>query len=326
MSARDDDATMATQIDTAALSRLVGTRISTVRAEPVLTGGAHSRVYACSSDAGELVLRICEGRQGYYARYFLDRVCWEARVDHRWAVEAARKAGVPAPEILATDRSRRWVVMKRLPGLPIDARYETWQGCPYDEGEFGQVLARLHAVAPSGFGPIDDWGTALFGTWAAFLGEAARSAIQTCRDRAALPPTLCRQLESAWVPLLPEAEVGQPSLLHMESLGFSNIMYDPASRRITGLLDYEDCLGGDLLFELAWMRYYFEHEGDTQRFFDFGRFEDGYGSIVRDDRRMALYQPFPYLDKLRWIRPGGQRARGYVAKLGALLAELQGGV
>jgi aminoglycoside phosphotransferase (APT) family kinase protein len=316
-----EDRTM-TEIDRAELTRLVGTEVYAVQPEPVPTGGLHSRVFACRSVAGELILRICEGRQGFYTHYFPERVKWDEWMDQHWAVEAAQAAGVPAPEIVSSDRNRRWVVMKRLPGIPIDGRYETWQGCPYDEREFGLLLYRLHSVIPSGFGPINDSGRALFGTWAEFLVEAARSAIQTCRERAAVSPTLCRQLENIWMPALAETSVEKTSLLHMESLGFSNIMYDPESRRITGLLDYEDCLGGDQLFELVWMRYYFEHEGKDQHYFDFKRFELGYGGIIWDKRRMTLYGPFPYLDKLRWIPHDGDRAKSYTAKLESLLREL----
>jgi aminoglycoside phosphotransferase (APT) family kinase protein len=310
-----------TEIDRTALSRLAGIRVTAVEPEPVLTGGLHSRVFACRSEAGEMVLRVCAGRQGFYTHYFPERVNWDAWMDQRWAIDAARAAGVPAPEIVAADRHRRWVVMKRLPGIPIDSRYETWSGCPYDEREFGRLLSLLHSVIPSGFGPIDDSGRALFDTWAAFLEEAARSALRTSRERGSLPATLGQRLEDCWLPRLSEADIGAPSLLHLESLGFSNLMYDPASRRITGLLDYEDCLGGDPLFELVWMRYYFEHDGPDQSYFDFQRFEEGYGRRGWEERRMALYRPFPYLDKLRWIAPDGDRAKAYAAKLAALLEE-----
>ena len=311
-----------TEINRAELSRLLEAEVYMVQPEPILTGGKHSRVFACRSAAGELVLRICEGRQGFYTHYFPEKVKWDEWMDQHWAIEAAQATRVPAPEIVISDSNRRWVIMKRLPGVPIDARYEAWQGCPYDEGEFGLLLHRLHSVIPSGWGPINDSGRALFGTWEEFLTEAAKSAIHTCQERTALSSVLCKRLEDHWVSALAEIHIKKPSLLHMESLGFSNIMYDPEFRRITGLLDYEDCLGGDPLFEFVWMRYYFEHDGQNQHHFDFKRFEAGYGSIIWDKRRMTLYWPFPYLDKLRWIPPDGDRARSYAAKLESLLRGL----
>jgi aminoglycoside phosphotransferase (APT) family kinase protein len=214
-----------------------------------------------------------------------------------------------------SDRIRRWVVMKRLPGLAINPEYETWRRCPYDEREFGLILGTLHSIAPRGWGPIDDYGNSLFGTWTEFLVAAAESAIETSANRGALPVPLAARLTKQWVPRLRALEPRVPSLLHLESLGFANILYDPDTRKITGLLDFEDCIGGDPLFERAWMEFYFEHDGKDQTHFDFARFEAGYGPIVRDDARALLYRPFPYLDKLRWIDPQGARTQLYCRKL-----------
>jgi hypothetical protein len=101
----------------------------------------------------------------------------------------------------------------------------------------------------------------------------------------------------------------------MESLGFANIMYDAKTRKITGLLDYEDCIGGDPLFEILWMKYYFEHDNKDQKHFNFDRFESGYGKIEYNSKRMSIYSPTIYLNKLQWIEPKGKRAQAYVEKL-----------
>ena len=145
--------------------------------------------------------------------------------------------------------------------------------------------------------------------------EAAASALSTCLSRGAVPPLLAKEMKKRWFPKLEKADLERPSLLHMESLGFANIMYDPETRTITGLLDYEDCIGGDPLFEICWMRFYFEHDSHDQRYFDVGRFAAGYGALELDSDRIALYRPFTFLDKLRWIEPEGSRAKGYVRRL-----------
>ncbi len=109
----------------------------------------------------------------------------------------------------------------------------------------------------------------------------------------------------------------------MESLGFANLMYDPETRAITGLLDYEDCLGGDPLFEIVWMAYYFEHDGPDQTYFDFARFRSGYRELDDAAGRARLYAPLPYLDKLRWIPANGERARSYCERLAQMLVSLE---
>src|SRR5450759_2617885 len=130
-----------TEINRAELSRLLEAEVYMVQPEPILTGGKHSRVFACRSAAGELVLRICEGRQGFYTHYFPEKVKWDEWMDQHWAIEAAQATGVPAPEIVISDSNRRWVIMKRLQGVPIDARYEAWQGCPYDAVSYTHLRA-----------------------------------------------------------------------------------------------------------------------------------------------------------------------------------------
>ncbi len=255
-----------TSIDPADLSILLGEEVSAVAYEPHC-GGGHSRIFSCKTRTDNLILRICAGQQGYYTHYFPHLIEWHRWMDQRWATSAARAVGVPAPEILCTDREQRWVIMKRLPGIPIDSEYERWNGCPYDEQEFGILLGRMHRVTPAGWGPIDDTGHALFTSWSDFLLAAARSAIATCADRAAISLALCNRLQQNWLPALAQMHLDTPSLLHMESLGFANIMYTPETRKITGLLDYEDCLGGDPRFEFVWMRFYFEHDGVDQPYF-----------------------------------------------------------
>lgn len=299
------------------LTERLGFKVHAVEPVSIASGGFHSRIYTCESETGDLILRVCEGWQGWWTSYFPEWVDQQRWVDQAWTVRKAREAGVPAPEIVLTDRTFRWAVSRRLPGVPIDSRYEAWQGCPYDEKEFGTILGRLHSVVPAGWGPIDDLGHALFETWPAFLTAAARSALATARERNALTPELCDQLEVRWIPKLAEANHGRPALLHMESLGFANLLYDPDTKKLTGLLDFEDCIGGDPMFELLWMRFYFEHDDRNQRHFDFTRFARGYQNAESDAGKMPVYRPFPYLDKLRWIDPKGSRAVAYRREIAA---------
>lgn len=307
------------ELDASELSRLTGIRILGIRAEAISSGGAHSRVFACESEIGDLVLRICKGQQGFYTQYFPDKVNFGNWFDQRWVIEAVRSLGVPAPEIIWSDRDRRWVVMRRLPGIPIHDEYEDWNHCPYDEAHFGRILRLVHSIHCGGYGPIDDFGAAIFSTWQGFLMNGAESAIETSVARGALPSRVADRLRKRWLPRLETAYLDRPSLLHMESLGFANILYQPDTRAVTGLIDYEDCIGGDPLFEVAWMRFYFEHHSHNQTYFDFTRFTSGYGEIDWVSDRLELYSPFPPLDKLRWIEPFSDRARGYVRWLDGIV-------
>ena len=153
----------------------------------------------------------------------------------------------------------------------------------------------------------------------------AESALETCRQRSSLPSAVCARLEKTWTPKPYEIELQVPSLLHLESLGLANIIYDPSTREITGLLDYEDCIGGDPLLEWAWMRYCFEHDGPDQTYFDFDPFLVGCGALEEDETRLLLYEPLPYLGKLRCIQAPGDRAHACADRLPAIVQELQAG-
>jgi aminoglycoside phosphotransferase (APT) family kinase protein len=213
------------------------------------------------------------------------------------------------------------VILTKLPGVPI-RDYDTWSGCPYDEAEFGAILARLHAVTAPGFGPIDDVGQTYFPTWTAFLRAVARRVLARCQARASVGAGLLAGLRERWYPRLAAVELARPALLHLESLGFANLLYDPAARSITGLLDYEDCIGGDPLFELTWMTYYYGDRARPRAAFSFERFAEGYGRWPGGERREMLYRALMYLEKLARIDSHGSRAAEHRDVLATIVREL----
>jgi aminoglycoside phosphotransferase (APT) family kinase protein len=301
------------------LARVLGNEVSTVRPLRVVSGGYHSKVFEVDCGKKRYVLRVPVGQQGFHTRFLREHIVPDQWFDLRWAIEQARSVCVPAPKIVYSSRDDnfafgKFVVLEKLQGEQT-TDYEGWDGCPYEESEFGALLRRIHSVRPGGFGPVDDFGKTYFDTWQAFLVKLADEFIQRCDERSSISPAIKELLVSRWRPLLCHISLTSPSLLHMESLGFGNILYDPVSRRITGLLDYEDCLGGDPLFEVIWMRFYFESNGQEQTYFDFAKFERGYGGTIHDDGRGRLYWPFTWLQKLSWIEVDSARARHHAQKV-----------
>jgi aminoglycoside phosphotransferase (APT) family kinase protein len=290
------------------LEALIGSPIERCEPVPLLDGGSHSRVFDLATTSGSFILRVPRGRQGFYTAYLPPSVPRDRWLDQRRALDAAKAVGVPAPRLVASHRGRpRFVILTKLPAVPI-RDYDTWTACPYDEAQFGAILARLYAVTATGFGPIDDFGQTYYSTWPAFLQAVARHVLATCQARASVGAALLAGLRERWYPRLATVELARPALLHLESLGFANLLYDPASRAITGLLDYEDCIGGDPLFELTWMTYYLGPRTRPRAAFDFERFTQGYGAWPGDEDRESLYLALMYLEKLAWIDPEGARA------------------
>ncbi len=308
------------------LEAALGTEIRGISPLPVASGGYHSTVFEIDCAGVQHVLRIPKGQQGFHTQFVQRFIPSDRWFDQRWATDKARSLTIPAPEIAYSSRGDefrfgRFVVLKKLDGVQI-TDYEDWNGCPYDESEFGAMLAKLHSVDPGGFGPVDDFGETYFNTWPTFLQAVADHFLSKCLERGSISPSLHAVLAKKWYPLLQRIDLGSPSLLHMESLGFANILYDATSRKITGLLDYEDCLGGDPLFELTWMHYYFEDNGPGQTYFDFDRFALGYGSLPNDEHRSLVYKPFTWLQKLSWIDTDSTRAAFYPTRIQEICNEL----
>jgi aminoglycoside phosphotransferase (APT) family kinase protein len=307
----------------ASLEAAIGERVLSTDALAGPDRGSHSHVFIVRTLESEYVMRIPKGSQGFCTRFVeshIDRSRW---FDQRWATELARELGIPAPRIIYSSRQDpqspvKFVVMERLPGVAINSAYEQWHGCPYNEAHFGAILRKLHATPVAGAGPIDDSGRTYFPSWNTFLQAMADQAMQMCLTRGSIDDRLYEGLRNTWYPLLDELADVAPRLLHLESLGFSNILYDPATRKITGLLDYEDCIGGDPLFEFAWMYYYFGNRASGQKYFSYGRLLEGYGDHSEPESRLAVYSPFMWLDKLSWIRPDSARADGYRQRLTAV--------
>lgn len=307
------------------VARVLGMPVMSIEPLIVENGGCHSMIFTIQSESGDYILRIPKGQQGFHTAYVRERIPLANWFDQEWATSQARDVGIPAPEIVYSGRSasesERFVIMNRLPGKYI-SDYEKWNGCPYDESEFGSILAKLHAVTPNGYGPIDDFGSAYFTTWAEFLTTAAQSMVEKCRKRGSISEEVCRKLRSKWLLALSRLESDRPALLHMEALGFANILYDPETRRITGFLDFEDCIGGDPLYELEWMCYYYGSRESKQRYFNYGRFEETYGPWPADHYRSLLYKPLMYLYKLTWIDVKSERARDHMGKISECLDKI----
>ncbi len=313
-------------VDAGEIARVLGTTLLSVEPLIVEKGGSHSRVFSVRTADEDYILRIPKGRQGFQTAYVEERIPSANWFSQDWATAAARQAGVPAPEIVRSKRfaseTEPFVIMKKLEGEHI-SDFDTWNGCPYNEAEFGTILSKLHAVTPAGYGPIDDFGTTYFTTWAEFLTAAAEGMLKRCAKRHSLDPDVLQAFKSTCLPLLSDLHIDRPSFLHLESLGFANILYEPSTRRITGLLDYEDCIGGDPLYEFEWMCYYFGHRVSRQPYFDFRRFEETYGIWPENLERSLLYRVLIFLDKLTSIAPKSERAKDHNQKILECIDQLE---
>jgi fructosamine-3-kinase len=189
---------------------------------------------------------------------------WSGHTLHleKWAVSKARAAGVPAPAVLLTDTSRRI--------CPLDFQIMEWvpdrslQEFDDDEPEMQRLLAklgtqfaRLHGVKVERWGwfdispllAVNSRGTSgLFEKWKDYVTLRLEDHVEACSRMDAIGNETGRRILDLFTALKSHLTGFEPALLHGDP-GSHNAMTD--GREITALLDWEDCLAGDPVYELA---------------------------------------------------------------------------
>jgi hygromycin-B 4-O-kinase len=197
------------------------------------TGGASNHVFTAEHDKGLFVLRL-SSEPGRLRAY--EKECW--------AIERARAAGVPTPEVIdvgATVIPWPYMLMHRVPGQEAT----THPRRPEILRALGMQAARINAIATTGFGDVFDWAPP----------EEPRNA--TWRDFLATELQLDRQLDVlARHEMLPAEQLSalretlealgdvprQPRLNHGD-LRLKNVMVDDEGA-IVSVLDWEKCISG----------------------------------------------------------------------------------
>ena len=179
-----------------------------------------------------------------------------------WVANRARAGGIPTPEILLTDISRRI--------CPLD--YQITGFAPgnglqdYDADEpalqrllvpLGAVFARLHGIRMQRYGWLDARAlfaepptepAGLFDEWLDYLTLKLDAHVEDCVKLNALAVPTARRILDHFSQLVPQLSGFQPTLLHGDP-GNHNVTTD--GNDITALLDWEDCLAGDPVYEIA---------------------------------------------------------------------------
>lgn len=271
------------------------------------------------------------GGAAWYARAALPDLAEPAAellVD-RLASEAAAATGVPVAHVRHVDLSRARVpfdleILDAAPGRP---------GAPGPEGDaarraLGEALAMLHDVPGAGWGPLDPVGPAPRGlrdSWRDFVLARFEEHLCACVATSALAGDEAETLRALVRDAEPLLATARPVLCHGD-LATPNVLVDEGGR-VTALLDWEDALVGDPLFDVAgWGTFVGHHERRTAVL-------DGYATrapLPADaELRYWLYYVRIMLAKTVHRRrfgyartdriPAGERIRPAIAALGAAL-------
>ena len=203
----------------------------------------------------EIIPFACDG-EAYALRILADsRQAFSLHMED-WAANAAIEVGFPTIAPLITDTSRYLV--------PFDFQILPWVDGPSFEGANDDVLkeafaivaahlARLHQISLNGYGPLDPRALfmspptkprGLFDTWCDYLLRRFGEHLDKCLELGAMTPAEVEQAEDAVDSV---AFDFAPTLLHGDLSNVNILTKDDAPC----VIDWEDCLSGDNVWDLA---------------------------------------------------------------------------
>jgi aminoglycoside phosphotransferase (APT) family kinase protein len=237
--------------------------VSSVSVEPLPEQGTFHRVFRVKTRAASLIFRGTAG-SAWYRDWLLHLGPWVS--DH------LRAAGLPAARVYHVDTSRA------LCEFDFEIQ-EDWSAPPLsrshaDEGrmalllqDLGRLCARVHQIRLTGFGPLDVRPLlragepvpvrGLHDAWREHLVQHLDRHVRKCVDLGALSLASADHAQQAIRSALPLLDDVSPRLLHGD-LGSHNVLAGETG--VLGLLDWEDCLAGDSVFDIAfWATFHPPH-------------------------------------------------------------------
>lgn len=178
----------------------------------------------------------------------------------RWALDRAREAGLPTPQVLHIERvaldegqSVTFCIEHKLPGTPLDLLLDQGRWPERAIGELGRLLGALHEVRTDGFGYLQPDGRGWPITFASIMLDLIPQATDV---RAAADHW---QVDARLIDLgLDMLQAGKelysyddPRLVHGD-FSLDHILIE--DDRVTGIIDMQECAGGHPAADIAyWM-------------------------------------------------------------------------
>lgn len=177
-----------------------------------------------------------------------------------WVMETLKQHDLPSLQIYFIDLSRKlcpfdYEIMGEAQGKPLNVAEKGQDSDNRLISEVGKTVAKLHTIETEFFGPLDvkhamekTKGKGLFNSWRDYIFLNLDKHIKICRDIGAITSYESRRTETIFERVHPLVEDFTPSLLHGD-LGNPNIFHN--GKHVTAIVDWEDCLSGDAVFDIA---------------------------------------------------------------------------
>ena len=190
----------------------------------------------------------------------------------RWALNAARKVGVPTPHVLLIEQAAydnktvTFCIEEKLPGISLDVLLQNGMNSEVNKAidQIGEVLSKLHSVTVDGFGYLRPDGKGEQTSFAeimlmanerqAELYEAAKKWKVSTTNIAAGLELLQRHSELYWLTM--------PVLVHGD-FGQKHILVE--GDHISGIIDMQDCSGNHPVIDFVMWDAYWRERIPTSR-------------------------------------------------------------
>ncbi len=208
----------------------------------------------------------------------------------RWALNAARKVGVPAPQVLLIEQAAyddttvTFCIEEKLPGKPLDVLLKDGLNSDLNKAidQIGEVLGKLHSVKVDGFGYLQPDGKGEQTSFAeimlmanerqAELYEAAKKWNVPIKNITAGLELLNKNRELY--------QFNTPVLVHGD-LGQKHILVE--GDHISGIIDMQDCSGNHPVIDFViWDAYWSERIPTSKLMASYGNkslFADSYDAL-----------------------------------------------
>lgn len=166
-----------------------------------------------------------------------------------WAANEALARGFPTPRIVHVDTSRQhspypYQIIEYVDGVPVRAASEDLVRKVL--GQLGAALSCLHAQPMNDqFGRI---GARLLPDWDLFVTWYVEEHIRYCLDHSLITTDQATAIDEIFREYV--FLDSPPSLLHGD-LSYDNILIDGSTQGLKSVIDWEDAVLGDPIFELA---------------------------------------------------------------------------
>jgi len=194
-------------------------------------GGLANHVFQMRLGGEELVLRISEKPAKL-----------QVFMKEQWAVAAARRKGIPTPEILEVCNDvggLPYMISRKVVGFPADLLGQHRAAVLH---ELGQYTARINAIKTHDFGHIFDWSPNRLSrnrTWKEYLDHELKldERVEIFQQSRILEPGNLKKLRRQLEQMKQWTET--PTLNHGD-IRLKNVILDE-KQKITAILDWENC-------------------------------------------------------------------------------------